>query len=193
MRSWWGRRGCTSSWTITALGGVEPAAAGGARVTAVSGGADAGLQPVPGLAPGGADVERLPQPLVWAFSAGPRRRRHPHHQLEHGRRLWFAFLGVPRHGVVAVATVGLRWQQDATARAACSGRSGRWWRGCPPSLVLCYGRTAPPAGDGGGRRHPTRWQSIRQARAMMRQRGPAPNRTGALPWAVEGWPVVRVG
>ena len=69
--------------------------------------------------------------------------------------------------MVAVATVGLRWRQDATARSLFLAGFREMVARLSPSLVLCYGRIPPACQEMVEVVcYPTRWQSIRQARMM---------------------------
>ncbi len=83
----------------------------------------------------------------------------------------FCFLGLPRHSVVAVATVGLRWRQDETTRSLFLAGFRQMVTRLSPSLVLCYGDL-----PGVCREmvevvcYPTRWQGIRQARVWAARR-----------------------
>lgn len=83
----------------------------------------------------------------------------------------FCFLGVPRYNIVAVATVGLRWPQDAAAHSLFLAGFREMVRRLAPSLVLCYGRIPPICQElAEVISYPTRWQGIRQARVMAARR-----------------------
>jgi hypothetical protein len=89
----------------------------------------------------------------------------------------FCFLGIPRHSVVAVATVGLRWRQDETARTLFVAGFREMLRRLSPSRVLCYGDLPPLCHDLVEIiSYPTRWQGIRQARRWAEQRAAAHGR-----------------
>ena len=74
----------------------------------------------------------------------------------------FCFLGIPRHSVVAVATVGLRWRQDETAHALFVSGFREMVRQLSPSLVLCYGGLPAVCEEMVAvKRYATRWQARR--------------------------------
>ena len=85
----------------------------------------------------------------------------------------FCFLGTPSHSVVAVATVGV-WgiqDRDQLKRSLFVTGYKEMVTRLQPSHVLCYGDLFPecqalvPYTC-----HPTRWQSIREARLQAQQR-----------------------
>ena len=83
----------------------------------------------------------------------------------------FCFLGLPRHSLVALSTVGLRWRQDETARALFVAGFREMTRRLSPSRVLCYGDLPPVCHDLAEIiSYPTRWQGIRQARQWAEQK-----------------------
>jgi len=87
----------------------------------------------------------------------------------------FCFLGVPRHSVVAIATVGLRWRQDEMARSLFIAGFQEMIQRLSPSLVLCYGRIPSICQEMVEVIcYPTRWQGIRQARKWAARWGRAP-------------------
>lgn len=89
----------------------------------------------------------------------------------------FCFLGIPRRSVVAVATVGLRWRQDAAARSLFLAGFRELVYQLSPSLVLCYGSIPAVCQEMVEVLcYPTRWQNIRQSRAWAALRREAHGR-----------------
>jgi len=79
----------------------------------------------------------------------------------------FCFLGVPRHGPVAVSTVGTRSQ--AYARYSFIEGFHALLDQIEPSVVLCYGDPYPEMLDlAEVEVYPDRWQGIRDARQRER-------------------------
>lgn len=82
----------------------------------------------------------------------------------------FCFLGVPKRGLVAVATVGVNMKRPLAYQLFVDGFREMVSR-LEPRMVLCYGRLPPVCHElVEVVTYPTRWTNIREARKSQNER-----------------------